>query len=71
MKHKPIPATHMEKELGWACKLGGVECLVISKVGQTASQLDGASDMAPACLLGLEECGFFNSVVVKLPSRQL
>ena len=25
----------MEKELGWANKLGGVECLGISKEGQT------------------------------------
>ena len=34
MKHEPRPAIHMEKELGWACKLGGVESQGISKVGQ-------------------------------------
>ena len=26
---------HMEKQLGWAHKLGGIESLGISKVGQT------------------------------------
>ena len=26
---------HTEKQLGWACKLGGAESLGISKVGQT------------------------------------
>ena len=35
MKQKPRPAIHMEKQLGWACKLGGVESLGISKAGQT------------------------------------
>ena len=33
MKHKPRPAINMEKQLGWACKLGGVEPLWITKVG--------------------------------------
>ena len=28
------PAIHMEKQLGWACKLSGAESLGISKVGQ-------------------------------------
>ena len=27
----------MEKQLGWACMLGGAESLVISKVGHTVS----------------------------------
>ena len=30
-----MPAIHMEKQLGWASKLGGVESLGISKAGQT------------------------------------
>ena len=43
----------MEKQLGWACKLGGVESLEISKVGQTVlvSQVDGILDTAPVCWL--------------------
>ena len=41
MKHEPgfyqivLPAIHMEKQLGWACTLGGAPFLRISKVGQT------------------------------------
>ena len=35
MKHEPRPATHMEKQLGWACKSGGMESLGISMMGQT------------------------------------
>ena len=35
MKQKPSPAIHMEKQLGWACKLGVTESLGISKVCQT------------------------------------
>ena len=35
MKHEPRPAIHMEKQLGWAHKLGGAESLGISKAGQT------------------------------------
>ena len=35
MKHKPRPAIHMEKQLGWVCKLGGLESLEIFEVGQT------------------------------------
>ena len=35
MKHEPGPAIHMEKQLGWAHKLGGTEPLGISKAGQT------------------------------------
>ena len=34
MEHEPRPATHMEKHLGWAHKLGGTEFLGISKVSQ-------------------------------------
>ena len=37
MKHEPRPAIHMEKQLGWAYKLGVAESLVISKVGHTVS----------------------------------
>ena len=35
MKHEPRPAIHMEKQLGWAPKLGGSESLGISRAGQT------------------------------------
>ena len=35
MKHEQRPAIHMEKQLGWAYKLGGAESLGISKAGQT------------------------------------
>ena len=35
MKDEPRPAIHMEKQLGWAHKLGGTESLVIFKMGQT------------------------------------
>ena len=35
MKDEPRPAIHMEKQLGWAYKLGGLEFLGISKEGQT------------------------------------
>ena len=51
MKHEARPAIHMEKQLGWAHKLGGEDSLGISRVGQTVlvtSQVDGVSDMAPA-----------------------
>ena len=41
----------MEKQLGWACKLGGMEPLRISSVGPSVSQLHGVSNMAPACWL--------------------
>ena len=33
--YEPTPAIHVEKQLGWAHKLGGAESLGISKVGQT------------------------------------
>ena len=35
MKHEPRPVIYMEKQLGWAHKLGGMESLGISKVGGT------------------------------------
>ena len=35
MKHEPRPTIHMEKQLGLAHKLGGMESLGISKTGQT------------------------------------
>ena len=35
MKLEPRPAIHMEKQLRWAQKLGGVEFLETSKVSQT------------------------------------
>ena len=47
MKHEPGPAIHMEKQLGWACNLGVVDPLQISKAGKNISQVDGVSDMTP------------------------
>ena len=39
----------MEKQLGWACKLGGVEPLWISKVGHTVlTRVMESQIMAPA-----------------------
>ena len=35
VQHEPRPAIHMEKQLGWAHKLGGEESLAISKADQT------------------------------------
>ena len=35
MKNEPIPAIHMEKQLGSAFKLGGTESLGVSKEGKT------------------------------------
>ena len=35
MQHKPRPPIHMEKQVGWACKLGGTVSLGFSKAGQT------------------------------------
>ena len=51
MQHESKPFIYMEKQLGWAHKLGGEDSLGISRVGQTVlvtSQVDGVSDMAPA-----------------------
>ena len=41
MKHEPgfyqivLPAIHMEKQLGWTHKLGGLESMVMSTASQT------------------------------------
>ena len=35
MQYEPRPTLHLEKQLGWAHKLGGMESLEISKVGPT------------------------------------
>ena len=35
MKYEQRPAIPMEKQLGWACKLGGMESLGMSKASQT------------------------------------
>ena len=59
MKHKPRPAIHMEKQLGWAHKLDGEESKGISRVEQTVSQADGVSDMALACWLCASVWGGF------------
>ena len=55
MQYEPRPAIHMDKQLGWASKLGGVDSFVVSKTGCTVlPRLMLASLMAPACQL----CGF-------------
>ena len=41
----------MEKQLGWASKLGRTESLGISKVGQTVLASDEILDLAPDCQL--------------------
>ena len=52
MKHEPRTAINTEKQLGWACKLGGTGSLGISKVGQTVSaRIDGVSDMTGSVAL--------------------
>ena len=35
MQQEPRPVIHMEKQLGWAYKLGAAESLGICKVGQS------------------------------------
>ena len=35
MKHKPRPAIHMQKQVGWAYKLGRAESQGFSRAGQT------------------------------------
>ena len=49
------PAIHMEKQLGWACKLGGAESLGISKAGQTvlASLMESQAWHQPASCVAL------------------
>ena len=47
MKRELRPAIHVEKQLGWAHKLGGTESQGISRAGQTVlARLMGVSDMA-------------------------
>ena len=48
--------------------LGGAESLGISKEGQTVSQVDGVSDMAPACqLCGSVGGGFRKGTIASAP----
>ena len=51
MKHEPRSDIHMEKPLLTVNKLGGMEPLWISRVGQSVSHVDRISDIAPACQL--------------------
>ena len=51
MKLETRPDIHMEKQLRWACKVGGTESLGISRAEKSVSQIDGISDMAPVCWL--------------------
>ena len=71
MNPEPRSVIQMEKQLEWIHKLGGVKSLEISKVGQTVRQVDGISDMAPACWLCQDGCGFFNSIGVRLPFNSI
>ena len=48
MKHEPRPSIHMEKHLGWACKLGGMECQDLQVGANSVSEVDGVSVVAPA-----------------------
>ena len=48
MKQEPRPAIHVEKQLTWACKLGGISG-DLQGGPNSVSQVDGVSDMAPAC----------------------
>ena len=38
----------MEKQLGWACKLGGMECQDLQVGANSVSEVDGVSVVAPA-----------------------
>ena len=67
MKHESRPVIHMEKQLGWAHKLGGEVSGELQGRSNSVSHVDGVSDMASACWLSLDGCGFFNSIVVRLP----
>ena len=51
-KHEPKPAIHMEKQLGWAHRLGGVDSLGISKAGQTMLTRLMEYDTSLSALLG-------------------
>ena len=51
----------MEKQPGWAPKLGGAEPLGISKACQSVSQVDRISDMAP--VTGSVEGGFLQGTM--------
>ena len=48
MKHEPCLAIHMEKQPGWACKLGGRVSADLQGRSHSVSQVDGVSDMASA-----------------------
>ena len=52
MKHEPRPAIHMEKQFGCPRKLesGGDSGDLLGR-SNSVSQVDGVSDMAPACWL--------------------
>ena len=49
MRQELRPAILMERQLGWAHKLGGTESQAISRVGQTVSQADGGSNIISTC----------------------
>ena len=51
MKQEPRSVICIEKQLGWACKLHGAESWDLQGRSNSVSQVDGVSDMAPACCL--------------------
>ena len=61
------PATHMEEQLGWARRLGGVESLEMCKAGHTVLARLVESRIWLACSAQSGKMWFFNSVVVRLP----
>ena len=48
MKQETRPDVHMEKQLGWARKLGGAVCGDLQGGSNGVSQTDGVAGMAPA-----------------------
>ena len=56
MKHEPRPAIQMEKQFVWACNLGGVGSLGISKVGETVLTrlMESLIGHHPACFMALQ-----------------
>ena len=56
----------MKKQLRWVCKLGAGSLGISYGGSNSVIQVDGVSDMAPACWLSLDGCGFLNYVVVTL-----
>ena len=50
MKHEPRQAIHVEKQLGWACKLGGMESQVWHQLDGSVGEGFRKGTMTSACL---------------------